>query len=121
MDEDLTLTSISSLVIVDNSDYDRLPEKLKPFVKEVSTIVYDHHETTATRWEKLYAKDLGACITLITTHLMEAGIKITPAEATLFLTALYRSTLNFTLATTTPQDLKVASCCWNPEHPLKES
>ncbi|MDI3523528.1 MULTISPECIES: CBS domain-containing protein [unclassified Kosmotoga] len=109
MDEDLTLTSISSLVIVDNSDYDRLPEKLKPFVKEVSTIVYDHHETTATRWEKLYTKDLGACITLISTLLMEAGIKITPAEATLFLTALYRSTLNFTLATTTPQDLKAAS------------
>lgn len=109
MDEDLTLTSISSLVIVDSSDYDRLPKKLKPFVKKASTIVYDHHKTTATCWEKLYAKDLGACITLISTHLIEAGVKITPAEATLFLTALYRSTLNFTLATTTPQDLKVAS------------
>jgi len=104
--EELELESISSLIVVGSVSESQLPASVKPFLERCNKILFDHLGTAVDgNWNKVISGHYGASITLLCDILRKKQIKITPEEATLYAVALYRKTVNFSLSTTTPDDL----------------
>ena len=102
---------VQKLVIVDTRQKSRLGE-IGRFTenKEISTIIYDHHERTDSDIKadfELYEKT-GATTTILTQILIEKNIEITPEEATILSLGIYEDTNSFTFNSTTGKDLKIA-------------
>lgn len=107
---ELDLEKISSLVVVDTSDIERLPFSIKRRItKKTQMKFFDHHVTGMSRNQPGTYKNLGACTTLMCNLLRKKKKSISTNEATLFVTAIYRETGNFTHASTRPQDLRIAA------------
>ncbi|OAA31271.1 hypothetical protein AT15_07180 [Kosmotoga arenicorallina S304] len=108
--EDLELESVSSLVVVGSIADNQLPVPLAPFLERCKKTLFDHLGTAvADRWDKVVSGNYGTSITLLCSILREKRLEVTPEEATFFTVALYRKTLNFSLSTTTPDDLTIGA------------
>lgn len=99
------------LVMVDTSN----PRRLGPFrmlaqQSGVEVHIYDHHPPSAecVHGDVSHIKMLGAAVTVVLEQLPR-DTKLSVAEATLFLIAIYEETGNLTYASTTPTDLRTAA------------
>jgi len=105
---------VSRMVLVDTAD----PQRLGPFrmlVQQagIEVHVYDHHPISPQLIEgDVNVRHLwGAAVTVVLDRLRETQpeVRLEPAEATLFLLAIYEETGNLTFASTCPQDLRMAA------------
>ena len=107
---EIRISNLSSLIIVDTSDLKRIPASLQQSIQRNTDVkFYDHHRTSLSEAQKGIFKDLGACTTLMCNQLRKKKKEISRNEATLFATAIYRETGNFTHASTRAQDLSTAA------------
>ncbi|MFN8610101.1 MAG: CBS domain-containing protein [Vulcanimicrobiota bacterium] len=102
---------VTRLVMVDTSN----PRRLGPFrmlaqQSGVEVHIYDHHEPSAecVHGDVSHIEMLGAAVTVVLKQL-PPDTRLSVAEATLFLTAIYEETGNLTYASTTPTDLRTAA------------
>ncbi|TYB95668.1 MAG: CBS domain-containing protein [Kosmotoga sp.] len=102
----IELKSIESLIVVDCSEKDRIPEEIIEKLKG-KLFFYDHHGIQMNT--KGVFKERGSCTTLMCEELKKNKINITPTEASFFATSIFRETKNFTLMTTTHKDLEITS------------
>jgi tRNA nucleotidyltransferase (CCA-adding enzyme) len=79
--------------------------------------VYDHHpdaepqaaETLSLRPERRLVEPVGATTTILVERLNEAGVALTPFEATVMALGLYEETGSLAYTSTTPRDLEAAA------------
>lgn len=111
--KDIDLTQVKRIVLVDTKD----PARVKPFRDllfddQVVKIVYDHHlldkESFDFQFED-HTESVGSTTTILVQMIQNAGIAITPTEATLFALGIYHDTGCLTYTTTTPQDAEMVS------------
>ena len=102
---------VTRLIMVDTSN----PQRLGPFrmlaqQSGVEVHIYDHHppSTESVKGEETYIKMVGAAVTVVLERL-PPDTRLSVAEATLFLIAIYEETGNLTYASTTPLDLRTAA------------
>ncbi len=102
---------VTRLVMVDTSN----PRRLGPFrmlaqLSGVAVNIYDHHPPSAecVHGDVSHIKMLGAAVTVVLEQLPR-DTKLSVAEATLFLIAIYEETGNLTYSSTTPSDLRTAA------------
>lgn len=102
---------VTRLVMVDTSN----PRRLGPFrmlaqQSGVEVHIYDHHPPSAecVKGDVSHIEMLGAAVTVVLKQLPK-DTKLSVAEATLFLIAIYEETGNLTYASTTPTDLRTAA------------
>ena len=109
--DEIELDEVISLIIVDTNRWDRLDqmERLKE-KKNLEIILWDHHliegDIDAT-WKCEDA--VGANITLLIRNLKQQNKRLTPIQATLFLTGLYEDTGNLTFPSTKAEDALAAA------------
>lgn len=104
--DEVDLNSVSSLIVVDANNWDRLQVKKESFVKNgLEIILFDHHPYGGNIQADLCVQEeMGATITLMIRTLREERKLITPIQATLFLTGIYEDTGNLTFPSTMPED-----------------
>jgi tRNA nucleotidyltransferase (CCA-adding enzyme) len=102
---------VTRLIMVDTSN----PQRLGPFrmlaqQSGVEVHIYDHHppSTESVHGEVTHIKAVGAAVTVVLERLPK-DTRLSVAEATLFLIAIYEETGNLTYASTTPLDLRTAA------------
>lgn len=105
---------VTTLVVVDTSN----PQRLGPFrmlaqQSGVEVHIYDHHPPTAeaVRGDISHLEMVGAAVTVVLEEVLrqEPASRLSVAEATLYLIALYEETGQFTYSSTTPRDLRMAA------------
>lgn len=107
---ELKISDLSSVVIVDTSDIKRIPSSLQRIIgKNTELRFFDHHRTSLSGNQIGVFRELGSCTTLLCNQLRKKKKEISRNEATLFATAIYRETGNFTHASTKAQDLRTAA------------
>jgi len=106
---ELKLERLNSLIVVDTSDIQRLPFSIRRLINAGTEVKFFDHHLQATGVKPGTYRDLGACTTLMCTLLRKKKKQVTQNEASLFATAIYRETGNFTHANTKPQDLRTAA------------
>ncbi|MBS2037730.1 CBS domain-containing protein [bacterium] len=102
---------VTRLVMVDTSNPRRLgPFRLLAQQSGVEVHIYDHHPPSAecVHGDVSHIEMLGAAVTVVLKQLPRET-KLSVAEATLFLIAIYEETGNLTYASTTPTDLRTAA------------
>lgn len=104
-------TQVRRLIMVDTSN----PRRLGPFrmlaqQSGVEVHIYDHHPPSAecVHGDVSHIEMLGAAVTVVLSKLPR-DTRLSVAEATLFLIAIYEETGNLTYASTTPTDLRTAA------------
>jgi len=102
---------VTRLVMVDTSN----PRRLGPFrmlaqQSGVEVHIYDHHPPSAecVHGELSHIEMLGAAVTVVLKRLPK-DTKLSVAEATLFLIAIYEETGNLTYSSTSSEDLRTAA------------
>ena len=103
---------ITMLIVVDA----RSRARIGPFAallgkKTIPVHVYDHHPPAADDidGEFISIEPVGATTTLMVETLLEKGIHISPAEATLFATGIYEDTGGLTFGGTTSRDFSAVA------------
>jgi nanoRNase/pAp phosphatase (c-di-AMP/oligoRNAs hydrolase) len=107
---DIDLAEVTRLIVVDTGKWGRL-EKLKPLREktDLDIIVWDHHENPCDmKPSAIHQESIGANITLMIREIRKQKIKLTPMQATLFLTGLYEDTGNLSFPSTTAEDAYAA-------------
>lgn len=104
--DEVDLNSVSSLIVVDTNNWDRLQASKESFGDTLSEIIlYDHHPYEGNIQADLCCQEeMGANITLMIRRLREDGKLLTPIQATLFLIGIYEDTGNLTFPSTMPED-----------------
>ncbi len=110
--KDFDLLKIDRLIFVDVKS----PERIGRFSEVLNNIkikvhVYDHHPLNDDdiRGEKEVVETVGATVTIFTEMLQKEKIKITHAEATLFMLGIYEETGSLLFQSTTVRDLSAAA------------
>lgn len=107
---DIDMDGITRMIVVDTSKWSRL-ESLGNLKKkeDLDIHVWDHHQNSCDfqASQKCHEKK-GANITLMIREIKKRGIRLTPMQATLFLTGLYEDTGSLTFSSTTPEDAHAA-------------
>lgn len=106
--DQLPLTKIAKLYIVDAPDCQRLGDAAWLCQRAEQVIVYDHHPPFDQPGPGIRQR-LGAATTILVEGLQQANISISPFEATLFLLGIYEDTRCLTSLSTTVRDLKAAT------------
>ena len=108
----LDLAAITSLIMVDTRDPDRVGE-LSPVAKrdDVDIIVYDHHQPQAgdVTGADDRSVDTGATTSILVHALKDRGISLTPLEASLMLLGIHEDTGSLTFPGTTALDVSAAA------------
>lgn len=110
----VVLEQIQSLIIVDSQRRDRLGKAAQwldlPQLKTIE--IYDHHVDTQTNIAatQTQIEPVGATTTLVVEQLQQAGIPLTPAEATVMALGIHVDTGSLTYDQTTPRD--AAALAW---------
>lgn len=110
MDE-IDPAAVSRLIVVDTSKWARL-EKLGALKKkeDLEIFIWDHHENVCDMNPAWICQErIGANITLMIREIKKQKIRLTPMQATLFLSGLYEDTGNLSFSTTTPEDAYAAA------------
>jgi tRNA nucleotidyltransferase (CCA-adding enzyme) len=105
MDE-IDLDSVTSLVVVDTNNWDRIqvPKELME-KNDLEIILFDHHLSEGNiKFDWSCQEEMGANTTLMIRHIRNARQLITPIQATLFLTGIYEDTGNLTFPSTKSED-----------------
>jgi tRNA nucleotidyltransferase (CCA-adding enzyme) len=109
--EEIKLEEVSSLVVVDTNQWERL-DRMDDLKKneELEVIVWDHHENDGNLPAAWKCQELiGANITLMIREIRKRSIPLTPIQATLFLCGLYEDTGSLTFPSTTAEDAHAAA------------
>jgi tRNA nucleotidyltransferase (CCA-adding enzyme) len=110
--KDLDLSSITRLILVDcqhSSRIGRLAEVVS--LPGVQIHIYDHHPDARgdLRPSNGEIRECGSSTTILTRILMQKGISVTPAEATLMMLGVYEDTGNLVFPSTTVDDYRAAA------------
>jgi nanoRNase/pAp phosphatase (c-di-AMP/oligoRNAs hydrolase) len=104
--DEIDFKKVKGLIVVDTNNWSRL-DRMDALSKkdDLEIILWDHHKDTgdiiAT---KEYREEMGANITLMVRRLKREKKRISPVQATLFLTGLYEDTGNLTFPSTKAED-----------------
>ncbi len=109
--EDVDLSAVTSLVVVDTNQWERL-DRMEALKNNnlLDVILWDHHENDcnfSAAWK--CQEPVGANITLMLRRIRKESIPLTPIQATLFLCGLYEDTGSLTFPSTTPEDARAAA------------
>jgi tRNA nucleotidyltransferase (CCA-adding enzyme) len=116
--KDIDLAQVTRLVLVDVQEPDRIgPFKDLCARPDVPVHIYDHHpeaepqaaEASSLRPQRRLVEPVGATTTILVERLNEAGIALTPFEATVMALGLYEETGSLGYTSTTPRDLEAAA------------
>jgi len=107
---DIDLEKVTRLIVVDASKWSRLEPMGNLKKKEdIEIHVWDHHQNHCDMnpiWQCHEKK--GANITLMIREIKKRGNRLTPMQATLFLSGLYEDTGSLTFSSTTSEDAYAA-------------
>lgn len=95
---------IDRVVLVDS----QAVQPIRGMSPQTSVMIFDHHPKSRdlpANWS-FAGDELGATTTLLIERLAEAGIAVTPVEATLLALGIYEDTGALSYPTTTPRDLR---------------
>jgi len=107
--EDLPREQINTIILVDTQSL----ITLKGMHKDTRVIVYDHHprrDDLDPDWDLHLVSD-GANASQMIARIRDAGIRLTPLQATTLALGLYEDTGSFTYGSTTATDLNAAGFC----------
>lgn len=108
--DEITWEAVSSLIVVDTNNWNRLQVPKDSLGKNLEIILYDHHINGGNiRADQGLQEEIGANISLMIRQLKEKRMLLTPIQATLFLSGLYEDTGNLTFQSTTPEDAHSAA------------
>lgn len=108
--DEIDWAAVSSLIVVDTNNWDRLQVPKDCFGKNIEVILYDHHINGGNiQSDQGLQEEIGANISLMIRKLKEKRTLLTPIQATLFLSGLYEDTGNLTFQSTTPEDAHSAA------------
>ena len=116
--KDLDLAQVSKLILVDTHEPDRIgPFKQCWLDPNVEVQVFDHHKADSGATEtpvpgksiRQVIEAVGATVTMLIERVRDAGVSVTPLEATVLALGLYDETGSFTYSSTTPRDLQAAA------------
>lgn len=109
--DEIDLDKVSSLVVVDVNQWDRLDDLRRLRTKDtLEVILWDHHPDKgdiSANWVRHEA--MGANITLMVRQMRLEGKPLTPVQATLFLAGLHEDTGSFMFPSTRPEDATAAA------------
>jgi tRNA nucleotidyltransferase (CCA-adding enzyme) len=106
---DLPRKPIETVILVDTQSL----ITLKGMSEETKIVVYDHHpkrDDLDPEWE-LHLVPYGANASQMVARIRDAGIVLTPIQATTLALGLYEDTGSFTYGSTAPEDLDAAEYC----------
>lgn len=116
--KDLDLAQVTKLILVDTHEPDRIgPFKQCWLDPRVEVSVFDHHGADLSvagapsigKSISRVIETVGATATILIERVREAGVPVTPFEATVLALGLYDETGSFTYSSTTPRDLQAAA------------
>jgi len=108
--DEIDFNKVKRLIVVDTNSWSRLG-RMNALAKrdDIEIILWDHHKGNGdikATWKCL--EEIGANITLMVRRLKKEKKKISPIQATLFLTGLYEDTGNLTFPSSTAEDAYAA-------------
>jgi len=107
--KDLPREPVDTVILVDTQSL----ITLKGMHAETRVVVYDHHprrEDLDPTWE-LHLTEAGANTSQLVTRIRDAGLTLTPIQATTLALGIYEDTGSFTYSSTTADDLQAAGFC----------
>jgi len=107
-----TSQKIERLIVVDTSSLERIPDRLKEFLKRgVEVVVFDHHsrELLSAEVSQLHHKEAGSATSIVALILKGKGIVPSPYEASAMLTGIYSDTGSFRYPSTSAIDFLAAA------------
>ncbi len=107
---EVDLDRVTQLIVVDTGRWSRLENnKALRGKKDLDVVVWDHHESQCDmKPSKIVQETIGANITLMIREIRKQKMKLTPMQATLFLTGLYEDTGSLSFPSTTAEDAYAA-------------
>jgi len=108
---EIDFDKVKRLIVVDINSWARIAhvDELRKR-NDLEIIIWDHHSNNGDiNSAQKYYDEMGANITIMIRQLRKERKKLTPIQATLFLTGLYEDTGNLTFPSTKPEDASVAS------------
>ncbi len=111
---------ITRLIVVDVNQWDRLGRfSALKHRNEVEVFLWDHHPDKGDiRADQVCHEPMGANITLMIRELKKRRIRLSPIQATLFLTGLHEDTGNLMFPSTRPEDARAAAYLMEQEADL---
>jgi len=105
------IESLELLVITDCKLAGRMEPLDSLIAKAERVIVFDHHPAHGQDIEadEMYVEETGSCSAIIVEKMKEAGLFLTPEEATLIMTGIYEDTGMLTFTSTTVKDMEAAA------------
>jgi len=104
--DDIAIDDVKSIIIVDVNNWSRIERFNKISQKEgLEIILWDHHAIEGDirpTWK--CQEEMGANITLMIREFRKRHLRLTPIQATLFLTGLYEDTGNLMFPSTRAED-----------------
>lgn len=116
--KDLDLAQVTKLILVDTHEPDRIgPFKQCWLDPRVEVSVFDHHgpdhnvagAPSIGKSINQVIETVGATATMLIERVRDAGVPVTPFEATVLALGLYDETGSFAYSSTTPRDLQAAA------------
>ena len=108
--DEIDIDAVSSLIVVDTNNWDRLQLNKINEVDQLEIILFDHHlhgGNIKADWQCV--AEMGANISLMIQRLKADRKLLTPIQATLFLMGIYEDTGNLTFPSTRPDDAHAAA------------
>ncbi|MGE5707559.1 MAG: CBS domain-containing protein [Bacteroidota bacterium] len=106
--KDLPAHSVHRVILVDTQARSRVEGLNRLLAPEVEWLAFDHHPPTHS-FEGGEVRALGAATTLVVGRLQEAGIPLSPLEASLCLIGIYQDTGHLTYGSTQPEDARAVA------------
>ncbi|HQB40221.1 MAG TPA: CBS domain-containing protein [Candidatus Cloacimonadota bacterium] len=116
-EKNVNLNKIKSVVLVDNSNFDRAG-KIGLFLKakpNIPIICYDHHTPPSNRDDFVYFRHeyYGACATILIKEMIDQGISPDPLTASILALGIYSDTGSFKAINTSPDDFSAMAYLLN--------
>ena len=108
--EDVDLSEVTELIVVDTAERGRLG-RFRPLLKKLPVTVFDHHPDPSdpVPGSRGLRDAVGATVTLLVRQLAAAGVTLPAALASLALLGLHEDTGDLTFDHTTPDDHQAAA------------
>lgn len=110
--KDIPLNRVRRLIVVDTRQAERIgPLATLASDPQVEVHLYDHHPDSDDDIKANFqlVENAGSTTTILCRLMRERNITLNPDEATVMALGIYEDTGNFTFASTTPQDFKMAA------------
>lgn len=104
-------SSVRKIVVTDTCEHERTGPKFSRLLRsgQVEAVVYDHHTNEKPDFPvtECHIEPVGSTTTILVEKLLERGVNISPAEATLFALGIHEDTGSLTFKTTHRRDAAV--------------